>query len=78
MRKEIENFDRSTATLALSDRCKEFAVSASIMEGGDPVSALFGAAIKAIEERLGEEHVLPVAKMFLETVIDSQSGHGAN
>lgn len=78
MKDEIEKFDRSTATLVLSDRCREFAVSASIIDGSDPVSALFGAAIKTIEERLGQEHVLPVAKMFLETLLDSQGQPGPN
>lgn len=75
---EIEKFENTAQSIALSNRCKEFAVSMAAVEGGDPASALFGAAIKVIEERFGKEHILPVAKIMLESVVEAERGPGAH
>lgn len=69
MTKETKAFDEGNATIDLANQLKEYAECKAILNGGDAASALFGAAMKMIKDELGDEHVVPVAKMWLSTII---------
>lgn len=72
MTKQIEQFEDGNATLELANMLKEYAVSKTILNGGDPASALFGAAMKVLQDQHGKDGWIPVAKRWLQTLIDAE------
>lgn len=71
MNKQADSFGADAATLEMSNAFAAEALSLAAQNGGDPAAALIGAAMKVVKELLGDEHVVPVTKRFLQTIIAS-------
>ena len=69
---EEESFAAEAATLEMGNRLVEIAQSMAMLSGGSASAALFQAAMKMIEREMGNEHVVPIAKRWLETVIAAE------
>lgn len=67
-----QKFDDEAKTLELSHMLKELAVSKAILNGGDPASALFGAALRGLQDNYGKDGWLPLAKRWLQSLTDAE------
>lgn len=58
----------ANATLALTNELIDVAQRLAAGTGAEPAVALFGAAMKILEEQFGEEAWMPLATCWLQTI----------
>lgn len=69
-----DTFAADNATITMSNELKDAAVRMAAETGGDPAPALFGAAMKALDDQFGKGTWAPLARRWLQTVIDAENG----